>query len=273
MSRSWDVAQGWRLENLHGSIGYNTTITASTASNAKGGWSQINAAITNDAYGFLFTVGMAGSAVDYLVDIGRGAAGSEIVDVSNILWSSGGSGRLNYEVIFIPLFYPAGTRVAVRCQSINASATILVHIAGVAKGWNSFPLFGRATTYGDVTADSGGTGIDPGATANTKNTPVALTASTTNPMKACLFCIGNQANAADATQDYSADVMVGAASAEQVQLADLVFLGEVTGDKKATRYQYRYTDIPSGTRVSVRAQSSGVNATDRLFDAIVIGFG
>ena len=73
--------------------------------------------------------------------------------------------------------------------------------------------------------------------------------------------------------DISADVMVGAAAVEQVQTADFFFIDTAAGDQKASRYFFCYADIPAATRLSVRAQSGSTDATDRLFDAIVIGFG
>lgn len=247
-------------------------MTASTATNAKGGWAQITASSGNDAYGLVIELVVTTSGIRFLIDLGIGAGGSEIVVVANMHWAIGRDVERFVKPLILPIFIPAGTRIAGRCQASTASATSSIQVQLLTPGMYPSPMFGRATTYGAATADSGGTAIDPGATANTKNTPVQITASTTDPIKAMMICIGNDANAGEGTGNFLCDIMVGAAAAEQVVTLDLHFRTDAAGDSKVPQYFFVYGDIPSGTRLSARGASSVTDATDRLFDVVVIGF-
>ncbi len=96
-----------------------TTITASGTANTKGSWTQLIASTSKRAVAI--TVSLAwGMGVDMLVDVGTGAAGSEVVLLPNLLHPAAGP-RLTHFVFMIQI--PSGTRVAARCQSPTASAT------------------------------------------------------------------------------------------------------------------------------------------------------
>jgi hypothetical protein len=111
------------------SIGFDTTngigtvITAAGSTNTKGSYTQLVASTAKDYAGLFIIpdVGATSTATGLLLDIAIGAGGSEQIIIPN--WyqhpflDKMASG-------FVPVRIPAGTRVAVRCQSATASQTI-----------------------------------------------------------------------------------------------------------------------------------------------------
>ena len=269
---NWPVSSQVRTTVHPGGATYNTTLTANAVTNTKGAWAEITASSGDDAYGVVVQLFPSGSLSRYLIDLGIGAALSEIVVVADMHWAVGRAVERYFKELYIPLYIPAATRIAGRCQANVTLDTCNIQIQLLKPGMIPGPMFGRATTYGAAAADSGGTPVDCGATANTKGTPAQLVASTTNAMKAMMVCIGNNANAVESTGNFLCDIMVGAAAAEVVLSADLHLRSDAAGDSKVPQYFFLYADVPSGTRLSARGASSITDATDRLFDVVVIGF-
>lgn len=110
------------------------SIDPGTTANTKGAWTEITAGLTNDIQGFFLGfdcqshIGNSSSVgAPNLLDIGAGAAGSEVVLVPDILVSKAPE---NYTAAIAPthtglLHIPiaAGTRIAARSQSSNATAS------------------------------------------------------------------------------------------------------------------------------------------------------
>lgn len=261
---------GTRLEAI-GAAAFDIGVTAGSA-NAKGSWAELTSSSPIDADGFYLNVAMVGTNRDFLFDIGVGAAGSEVVILENVLVSIGSISIGQIVEAYVPLPIKAGTRIAARCQSTTVSAVlgIMAHLA--AGDFYSAMRCGRATTYGALTADSGGTSIDPGAVASTKGSWVELAASLTNPFRSALVCVGNQANAVRSAASYSLDLGIGAAASEQVVLADNYMHADATTDLVFPPLIQRFLSAKSGERLAARAKSDITDATDRLFDLVVIGF-
>lgn len=111
------------------SVGFNTAnavgtvITASATPNTKGSYTQLIASTPRDYCGIFIGPDMntAQTVAQLLLDIAIGAGGSEVVIVPN--WSQPPfSDKMARG--FVPVSIPAGTRIAARCQSPTASATI-----------------------------------------------------------------------------------------------------------------------------------------------------
>ncbi|KKL25534.1 hypothetical protein LCGC14_2404330 [marine sediment metagenome] len=246
------------------------TITPSTSTNTKGSYIEIIASTTFDTKELFIITARGNSAIDYLYDIAIGAAGSEKDIISNLYHTS--TGRYLTRHAF-PLAIPAGTRISARSQALGASKAgfeVLVYMT--ATGYTHPNPLGRCTTYGAATGDSGGTSIDPGASANTKGAYSELTASSTNPTKSLAIGIGNQANSVRSNALYLLDIAVGASGSERVILGDIWLVCGTQIDIVApSAIPSIPVNIPAGTRISARAQCDITDVTDRLFDVIVYG--
>jgi hypothetical protein len=260
----------WTLTKQSGAGAYHATVTAHASSaNTKGDYVQL-AASTGAAGFYLLLRNASATALQFLVDIATGAESSETVVLANVHFSQGGAGRAAALFVYVPLRIAAASRLSVRCQCSVAASTLDVALYTVSAR-NDLPVFGRATTYGAETADSGGTQVDPGATADTEGASSELSASTTNDMAYALLCFGNQANTADTDSHLLVDVVTGA-SLNVEALTNLPLHASAALDGKFPPAYGLPLVIASGTRLGVRAQCSTNNAADRLFDVVMIGF-
>ncbi len=246
------------------------TITSGSA-NVEGAWSEMIASTLYDSDWLYVQYRSDGSQNNqFLTDVGVGGAGGEKEIVENL--HSANKGHAVTQMIF-PIHIPAGTRIAMRCQA-NGSSKPLNAVLAVASG--SF-LGGRkglskGYAYGDDAADSGGTSIDPGATANTKPaTFTTLDASTGNPIQWLYIMWGTRGNAAMALADWLFDIAVGTATNEEIVVADAHVRVDATENISPRCAGPFPVNIPAGTRLSTRSQCTITDATDRLLDVVVIG--
>jgi hypothetical protein len=249
------------------------TVVTSGAANTKGSWVALSTSTPNDADGLIILIGSPSASVDYLVDIGVGAAASEIVIIANL--TIGGKipmTRTSYPLW--PISIPAGTRLSARCQDSTGSSTLSVHAMLVQNGLMTSAPLSRVVAYGPNTADSGAVSVDPGATINTKGAWTQITSSTTSDHTGLIVGIGNQANTVRTTSDFLLDIGVGAAAAEQVLIPNLRIRQDTTDDNlQPCLFPVFSVTIPQGTALSARAQCSINDATDRLFDVALYGVG
>ena len=260
-------------------VGENTadttgvTVTAAASANTKGAsWQEIISSTTIRANYILVMLGGTGtSSGDYLVDIAIGAAGSEKSLIDNIQFSQVAIGGQVSAYLF-PVVVPAGSRLSSKCQATNASGTIEVIIVLIGAGDKASQGLSRVSTYGATTADSGGTGVDPGGTINTKGGWQQIVASTTYPIKQLLVVIGDRANTAMSTCNWLMDIGVGAGSAEKVLIPALFFCAGTTPDGIIPNIFGPFpVNIPAGTRISANPQCNINDASDRLIDVTLYG--
>jgi hypothetical protein len=105
-----------------------TTVTAASSASSKGSWTQLIASTTNPVVGILVLLEVSSTAT-FLIDIGTGASGSEVVLIPDIYAYFGSSAGPMSAAIFFPVQVPAGTRIAARCQSGTASSAIYVALS------------------------------------------------------------------------------------------------------------------------------------------------
>jgi len=269
------VSPGQRFESSPTSSSAQTTVTADGSTNTKGAFAQLIAATAFKAEGILVTVKrLSGNTADHLIDIAIGAALSEVVIIPNILLSSKGGVANDFCIgnFYVPFHIPAGTRIAARSQSTTGSATVTVGVTLV--GGEGLLMCERCETWGANTADSGGTSVDAGASANTKGTSYAqLTASSGIDARYLVVCVGNALNGAAATANFLLDISIGAGGSEVVIVPDLHYLTTSLTHFPAPAFIAFPCNIPAGTRVAVRSQSSTNDATDRLTDVVILAFG
>lgn len=245
-------------------------VTGNAVANTKGDYAELIAATDTASDWLLLMLGRGSATAEFLIDISTGAAASEVVLISNLQISTGGT--INPVPVLIPIYINAGTRISARCQSTTAggffSATAHVITS------KSPQHFGRvATTYGAATADSGGTSIDPGAVALTKGSYVQLTASTTSKIEWLVISFGNQANTARTSCGWLVDIATGAGGSEVVKVPNIHIGSHSQSDTVDPVCLCLPVSIPAGTRIAVRAECSTNDATDRLIDVTLVGIG
>lgn len=268
------IEAGQRVENAGAqtSTSKGATVTANAAANTKGTYTQLIASCAFDVTSILIMLDDQTAALDYLVDIAVGAAAAEVIIASNLL-GTGGTGSISYGAhYFFPVNIPAGSRISARCQCSTGGSLIQVSALLFGGGFLDPETLGDVETFGADTTDSGGVNIDPGATVNTKGAYSQLSAATPYPIRLLTFSIGCQLNTVRTTQSWLVDIAVGAAGSEVVILPNIVLNCSTSPDIIEPQTINRLpVNIPAGTRLSVRAQSSGNDATDRLFDIILYG--
>ena len=263
----------WESAGVSAASTAGALLTANAVANTVGNYAQLIAATAFHASGIMLTLSNNNTAAaTYLVDFAIGAAASEQILVSGLHSSTGGNANTTPVTAFFPLSIPAGSRLAARCQSSTGGATIRLHGLLLGGGFGQAIPGSIVDTYGANTADSGGTSIDPGATINTEGAWVEMTATSTRPYRAVLLGVGNQNNAAMSTARWLFDIGVGAAGSEQVVVPDIMVGATAAEDNLFQLLFGPYpVDIPAASRIAVRSQSGGNDATDRLLDAIVYG--
>ncbi len=248
-----------------------TAVAAHASANTKGAWVEFSASTPFAAAGFYLLWSLPGTASSRLVDVGIGAAGSEVVVLSNLI-VAGGAG-FQREAIFIPLEIPSGARLAVRQQSSTGGQNSELVIVLVAKSFHGPGGFHRAVTYGANPGDSGGVQVDPGGTINAKGAYSEIAGATTGPTHGMLFLTGTQGNALMTSGAWLCDIAIGAAGSEKIVVADLFLLVDSGPDFMVPGAIFFPVTIPEGSRIAVRAQSNFNDATDRVFDTVIIAFG
>lgn len=249
-----------------------TNITAAGTAHTKGSYVELSASTAFDAGGILVQLGNTSGTFDFLVDIAIGAAASEQVIVSNLLHCQN-SAAVEVCPVFIPIFIPVGSRIAVRCQATTASGIVVCSIQLLAYGVLSFGSLQHVESWGPNTADSGGVSVDPGAVANTKGAYSQVTAATARETKWLIVAIGNNADAARTAATWLVDIAIGAAASEQIVIPDLRLGANSTGDDMRPKFFAFPFSIPIGARVAARASCSITTAGDRLFDIAIYGVG
>jgi len=270
------TGQGGRCEAIGAdtSISGLTQITLGGTANTKTGYTQLVASTSFDIHYLVveidFINSSAVSLLDVSVDIAIGAASSEVVIIADLLATL----NRNQQACFqLPVFIPAGSRVSARAQSDQINEAIGVGIKGFSRNSLTSPGYGRVTTYGFNSSDTGGVSIDAGATLNTKGAYSQIIASTTYDIKGLVMApsLGGNRSSSD-TAVFLYDIAVGAGGSEAVIVPDIPYSSD-SDEKPTANLCFFPVEIPAGSRVAVRSQSSTNDATDRITDVVIYGVG
>lgn len=266
------IRQGYEYVEDFGTVlgtSSGTVVTASASANTKGSWTQLIASTAEDTDRIVIFFSETGNKNSFLVDIGIGAASSEQIIAPNLAhWNLGDFGPGRYYVF--NLHIPAGTRIAARCQSDDASATMQVQGQLLRRTFTS-PVGGQeVVAIGADTATSTGTTIDPGGTANTKGSWVQITSSLADSLDDVIITIGLNDNTAITENQSLIDVAIGAASSEQLVYENIRSIKSAFEIVDTTPVPMNIS-MDAGARVAVRAQCSIIDATDRLCDVVLYG--
>lgn len=223
---------------------YGLQITNPASANVKGAWLQYVAALACDVSMVLMQTNINNQKG--LVDIGIGAAGSEIVVFPN-LQVGALAGQLN-NTYAIPLSIRKGMRVALRIQAPGTTPNCLTKLQFLAGGFAQVPPPQRWQDWGAVTGGaSQGTGVTTGAS-NVKGTPaqlIAASAFTTRWVMTSIQAIGSVVVIA-------VDLMVGT----QVVIPNML----ATNQPAQQIMCFPFT-IPKGSQVQARAASTSAAVT------------
>ena len=246
--------------------GVTVTVPAGT-DNVKGAWVELVASTTYDMTA-LETCVLVGSAAacSMLVDIGVGPAGSEVVLVPDLYAETHTSVPMTMGTR-IPVKIPAGTRISARAQT-NDSIARNASVYMLPESTGATPIFGRGfqrvVQYGCVPASTSLTPVDPGGSANTKGAWVELCAASDIPAKALCACFASNRNTNLTTGDYLVDIGIGTAGNEVVLLPNYFVSVNTTSDVLREYTTVLPVELPVGTRIVARAQSTVTDATDRV---------
>ncbi len=252
--------------------GVDTTISAGFrlpyvgTVNVKGAWVQLIASTSFHVQSMLIV--LTSNVASKLFDIAIGAVGAEQVIVSNLLLGTLQYGNMT-RAFWIPISVPAGSRISARHQGSLGFVYSWVSVHILAGGFMGSAPFGRVTTYGANTAASRGTQIDPGGTANTKGAWVEVTAASTNPTKAMLLGFSEGVSNLLPPVKWLVDVGIGSAGAEIVVIPNLALYADANVRNAMPNLGWLPCQIPSGTRITVRAQCDLTSANK--FDIAVYG--
>jgi hypothetical protein len=244
--------------------------TNTTTANTKGSWYQLVASTLFPTSYLMICVRFANSDYNYLMDIGVGGAGSEVVIIPNIHFSRSSNTAWNTSFTIIPVNIPAGTRIATRAQSSTANKNYQF-LGGYGGGGFATPSnFSFVDSYGATTASSRGTSIDPGGSAWSYGSWVQMTASTTRAAKGFFLSFGGQGNTNRVDGHWIVRLGMGGAGSEIVMCTMAACSQSLyNADIQPNITAFVPLNIPSGVRLSLSATSGITDATDRTFDAVL----
>lgn len=258
--------------NAAASDGVN--LAANATVNTKGSWVELITATTVDTAWLLvqFIVGNANCEV--LIDIGIGAAGSEIVLIPNLSGTTATATSFYMFTYVFPVQIPAGTRIAMRSQSDVSSGVSRVAVQCIAPGAAGIMGCGRHEAAGVDTANSTVKQIAVGGTANTDTAFSAgeLIAATGFDWRWMNVCLTHQKNSAASVASWLVDIGVGASGSETVILSDLLLYTGTGSDTGAATFAFPVS-IAAGQRIAARARCSITTVQDREVWVAVWGSG
>lgn len=236
---------------------YGTRATGSASTNTKGSWTQVNASLPFDSYGFWIAIAgtaTSGTLTDALLDIGIGGSGSEVVLVPDLLAGWAGTPTQGPRQLWIPIFIPKGTRVAVRCQGQTAPETIdvMFFFRGGRPDMRG-ELFSGCDAYG-VTSSGASTGVShtPGIT-GAESSWASLGSALSRDYGAVLLLVQGAASTTENAIAYHFEVGISSTT-----LAEWYWMGN-TGEYLVGPVppEAASLSLPSGSQLQVRAESSG----------------
>lgn len=253
-----------------------TSVAAHASANTLGSWVQLGADTTRDAYLFAAAMTSIAQGVGHLVDIGIDPAGGTsftpvVQQIAVAVANTATAPPL--QAHFVPfggLFVPAGSAVAARTRASTGGETLDVR----ALLMSGSPDVGYTwvETLGADTADSGGTSIDPGATANTKGAWTTLSAATSYDIDAFVVMVNSSATlSAQNDAEGFIDIAIEVSSTQHIIVGNYPFMQSGSEITVAPRVLVP-TPIPLGSKVVARAQSTLNTSGRRVFDLSLLGF-
>ncbi len=239
-------------------------IVTGGAAHVKGAWTEVLASVPEDSYLVMLSAGgtfVSGSNTSMLLDIGIGPAGAERVVISNLA-----IGYIDFTIAggrlwLLPLFIPAGSRIAARVQGViaNDTAEIAVDLFG-GQPFEGASSNVAADSFGANTSTSQGLTLTSGALANVAGSWTEISPSVPNDLQRFFLGIQGNGNAALASANSLIDIAVGPALLEAA-IASNIFVRSTTSEviqnvaPPGPALPY-LSEVKAGSRLSARLTSS-----------------
>jgi hypothetical protein len=236
-------------------------LTAPGSTNTKSAWSQFVASSAGDCCA-LYLKGIVGGAVAHRVsiDIGFGGAGSEVVVVADLFFSTGNYGSAAYTTIsqLIPLNIPAGTRVAARYQSDNTGMNVYLGADLFDGGFTQSSGAAGIDALGFTAATTASTSVTAG-TSGSKGSYAQVIASTAVDYAGLM--IEFDGSGTTATFNNFWDIAVGGAGSEAVIIPNYYIRAEVAETIYSPGLSPFFpVNIPAGSRLAARVCTDSATA-------------
>jgi hypothetical protein len=233
----------------------SVTVPSGSPAHTKGAWIELFASTSFDADDLSWcpAVQQSGAATATLYDIAIGPAGSEVPLIEN--WPMGSLSTAPALVVPLPgVAIPAGSRVSVRAQSVQAAHNNTGNFRLAKRRWLASP---STATFGANTTTSRGTPITAGAAWT------ELVAATPDDYL-WVYMAASGSNAAMATVVGTMELAIGAAGLETsvgswyvaTGTTEVVQLSTVARPHEMGAY---YGPVPAGTRLSGRCSIANVD--------------
>ena len=249
-----------------------TGVGTLVSTNTKSAWIEVSAATPFGGYLGLTFLDGATTAANCLVDVATGSVGNEVVIFNNFYVNlSTSSGRGKPPTLDLPIYIPAGTRVIIRYQATSTAAGLLVQIKLTERDeFFTNRLFSISSTFGAVSSgNSRGTDVDPGAVINTYGSWTSIGSVTSRPIRELLASIAIGTNST--ASDYVFTLQIGYGATPEI-VAEFSGLTTASYDTFNPDIVFMPVKIPNGEQIKIRAKCDGNDATDRIFDVVLIGF-
>jgi len=243
-------------------------VTSGGGTHTKGAWTEVVASTSEETYWLQLVTLPILADENFLIDIGVGAAASEVVKIANIPVFLNTPVSSPVVISPMPLTIPSGSRVSIRVQSTTANDSLQFML--FLSNNNEFGTSSENETIGALTASSKGTPVDAGGTVNTKGAYAELSSSISIDYNYIVVMIGNNDNNTQVNGTFLVDVADGAAASEVDRVSNTMFNSSTS--ELASSAQPFFQSFTSGSRVSSRVQSTVTDATDRVIDVAIIGF-
>ncbi len=262
---------GFEICNMPSGYGVNVgssnlssgAVTPSATANTKGNWAQLTASTANDACMIVVLVeDDNGGAINYSIDIGVGAGGSEKILVADLMISTNANSQPVSNFYMLPVQIPSGTRVAARTQASGASQAAINVAVYIADGaFTQLEGAAGVDTIGFTAATTSGTAVTSGNAV--KGSYAQLSASTAKDYVGLMFAMDYQGSSVIHNQSWLADIAVGAGGSENIIIPNYYMRSNTQSIFNPSTSEYFPIQIPSGTAISARLQSN--------FAAVAVG--
>jgi hypothetical protein len=252
-------------------LGANTTsstgivFTANATPHAKGAWKTLTASTTYDINVIQLSLqenSYDANAGNISVDLAIGASTAEQVVIPDMLVinTAGSNHGGGVTGVTLPLNIPAGTRIAARCQAQTASETIYLSGVGFSGSYSQSEGLAGYDSIGFISGSTQGSSVVPNASANVKGVYKEMIASTARDYAGIWATFDNlnlkNTGIAGSLERFLIDFAIGADGSEQIIIPNL-FVSHNNGYIFAPHHMaFIPVNIPAGTRISARAQSS-----------------
>lgn len=271
MSEQRPIGSGGHAVN-HGysaATSNTTSLTASATPGTLGAWVElIDVTTVEGAALFVQTRNNSSDALSQF-SVAIAAGGGE---ASNVVLADLPQERsANMNALVFPVAVPIGSRIAAALRSATGSLVGKMGVA-VLPAHPDYPRgVARGVTYGADTANSAGTTVDSGGSANTLGSWVDMTTSTERDHALVVAMIERGATGPTASAMVTVELGLWNGSAYVTQCSFIV-RHTTGGFPNPNWYGPLSLPMPKGSRLGVRSQSDSTDAGARLLRVSVIGF-